>query len=255
MATCGSMQIPFLSERVNWHIICSVPDTRPQDMPRSISKVICLTLLFLYLCSNVAAQDSTLVAPTTFRNELNLSVGHWSADMLTVGWGGQHRTVSMASYSGAYNLAVRRRWGSNRWVGLGVGYEQASGDVLKIHITGRTAFNADTIGRYRMNVYSVAPEVIFVFDHDTDRNSYLYALVAGGVSLVTRNDEIFPEVRNYPAPGTVVAPAYSKRRTSIHFNGQVSPLCFKVGAHRLSGFLEIGFGYKGIVCGGLVWRC
>jgi hypothetical protein len=226
-----------------------------EKMPHFISRVIYLIVLLLHLYFDANALAAKSDSAQVHRNEVTLSVGHWATDMLTVGWGGQHRTVSVSNYSGAYNMSFRRQWGSTRWMGLGVGFEQVRGKLLKNYITGRTAYVSDTIGQYRLSVYTFVPEVVFIFDHDTDRNSYLYALVAAGVSVTSRIDNFYAETSNYPVPATALAPAHTTSWTSVHFNGQVSPICFKVGAKRLSGFLELGFGYKGIVCGGLVWKC
>jgi len=201
-----------------------------------------------------ANHDSLSKIYSPFRHEISLSIGHWSTDMMTVGWGEMHRTVSVARYSGAFAANYKIRLGPRIFLGLGVGYERESGDLLKISLVGRTSFTADTFGTYRMNVVTAVPDVTYIYAYNPERTSIFYGTIGAGISYArqaTETDPAFNDFNSYPR-GMPFFLLNSNQR--IHFNGQISPLCFKVGYHRFSGFVELGFGYKGIACVGLTWK-
>jgi len=217
-------------------------------------KTLLLTLLLLIFNNvKVSAQDSLSKQYSSFNNLITISIGHWSADMMTVGWGDMHRRVTVKNYSEAFAASYKHRISPRAYMGLGVGYEREGGDTLRINITGRTAYTADTLGRYRRTVVTAVPECIYIYKHDPEKDLVVYGLMGAGICYVTKEAELENSRRHisYPTPQPATS---STKYSKFRFNGQISPVCFKIGTGRLSGCLEFGFGYKGLVCGGLVWK-
>lgn len=201
-----------------------------------------------------ANHDSLSRIYSPFRHEISLSIGHWSTDMMTVGWGEMHRTVSVARYTGAFAGNYKVRLSPRIFLGLGAGYERESGNLLKITLVGRTSFTADTFGAYKMRVITAVPDVSFIYAYNPERTSIFYGTIGAGISYVkqtTQLDPTFDDFNTYPR-GIPFFMINANQR--VHFNGQISPICFKVGYSRFSGFVELGFGYKGIACLGATWK-
>lgn len=98
-------------------------------------------------------------------------------------------------------------------------------------------------GTFKRSCFTIAPEVTFSygdFSHDLVR---LYSIV--GIGYTFRNETVRDAVTNeeFRAP-------YIK---TVHANAYVSPLGIRVG-RRLSGFFELGIGYKGILNYGATYR-
>lgn len=219
-------------------------------------KLYTLFAAYLLVVTRVIAanHDSLSKIYSPFRHEISLSIGHWSTDMMTVGWGDMHRTVSIAKYSGAFAGTYKLRLGPRVFLGLGLGYEHESGDLLKIRLVGRTSFTADTFGTYKMSVITAVPDITYIYAYNPERASIFYGTIGAGISYArqaTETDSAFNDFNSYPR-GMPFFLLNSNQR--VHFNGQISPLCFKVGYNRFSGFVELGFGYKGIACLGATWK-
>jgi len=195
-----------------------------------------------------ANHDSLSRVYSPFWHEISLSIGHWSTDMMTIGWGNQHRNATVNHFSGALCANYKLRLSPRVFLGAGIAYEQESGDLLKINITGRTAFTADTIGNYKSRVVTVVPDFTWIYGYNTENNSIFYATAGVGISYVDLSTNATVKAIVNKQNPLLTKPG------NVHFNGQISPLCFKIGYNRFSGFVEFGFGYKGIVCLGGTWK-
>lgn len=130
------------------------------------------------------------------------------------------------SRSGAFSFTYRARLAKWLYVGAAFAYER--------HYAGLTLGNAnEKIGDYKRIAFTIAPECQFIYK----KHKYItvYGILGLGNTFVTET-----------YAGTVA----SATDKSIYFACQVSPFAIRVG-RQFSGFLETGFGYKGLINGGV----
>lgn len=162
------------------------------------------------------------------RHEVSLGVGIFSStelvdifgDIIVTGitngtYGSDDR------YSGALSLGYKYR--ATSWIGLGGTfiYENARANAF-IHDVKN--------GKFRDNYFTLAAEADFIYLR-MNRLS-LYGLVGAGATLMSQ--------RYIPDTGE------ESTNNNVFFNFQFTPIGLKYG-NRFGGFVEAGFGYKGVL--------
>lgn len=186
-------------------------------------------------------------------DEFTLSEGIVTLEELK-GWngpGGVSGYVSMpATISGAVFFTYRHFFTRRFAAGLTCGLDNESGDLSygnPEHGTNLTGYDGVS-GHYTVHSYTLALEGLFAYIKTPRFMFYGYA---GAGATMFKETYLFYPNAPHPAPVTLPSNPYDYNRT--YFNAQVSPLCIRFGGD-IAGFIESGFGYKGLICGGLSAR-
>lgn len=118
-------------------------------------------------------------------------------------------------------------------VGIGAGIEQESATLRSL-----TSSSSAPAGSYIRRIYTISPEIRASYARNALIN--IYGLLGMGRCFVMEN------IRN-DASGA------EERSTSGYWMFQVSPIGIKVG-RKVSGFAELGYGYKGVARGGVSFK-
>ena len=151
----------------------------------------------------------------TGKSEISVSYGLWSAYTLANGMPYSASSgVGMINYK--YYLSKRVN------IGMTVGYENIGNDGSYLHFVPEFtyAYYDNKNDRIRVRMYSGAAVGIAVFD-DLHTNNGVYS---------TYQDNSGPKI-----------------------TGQATVFGMRIG-RKIGGFLELGYGYKGIVTGGIGYR-
>jgi len=110
-------------------------------------------------------------------------------------------------------------------------------------------------GTYKQLMYSMAPEVSYTYADMPKGFERLYATAGIGVTYVNEVDTYDPAYYEYAYKNgvTTLGNKMEVANNKLHLNGYVSPIGMRVG-RALSAFLEVGYGYKGILNGGLAYQ-
>jgi hypothetical protein len=133
------------------------------------------------------------------------------------------------NYSPTWHLTYSRALSGRFLIGIGGAYEKASGDYQQ---------NAQIVGSFRRQSYSVAAEGKYLYLNNNTVSCY------GSLALgytINRQHE------NKPKEWASINQARN------HFNLQISPIGIRIGTN-LGGFVELGYGYKGILNAGMNYR-
>ncbi len=197
-----------------------------------MKKVFFCCLLGILTVTSMFAQESV----SDFKkNELRGGTGLWSSnelisnlsDLLSTSLSGSTYSVSNEKTVGNFSLAYR--YGLNRRLSVGgtLAYSLLKSDVN---------FEGSKTGTSANNYFTAAPEVEYKYLYT--KNFRLYGFAGAGLSVNRQKVE-------------------ENGKTSIDynpfFNFQVSPLCVQVG-NNFGLYVEVGFGYNGIINAGLFAR-
>lgn len=86
--------------------------------------------------------------------------------------------------------------------------------------------------KYGYNAITFAPEAKFKYLNPGNQFN-VYGLLGAGVTFLNTNDK-----------------SDNEKESFTHFNFQVTPIGIEYGSN-VKGFLELGFGYKGLISGGV----
>ncbi len=144
------------------------------------------------------------------------------SDVLLVGFSGGIATTENKTFSGSYYLGYKYAFSKRLSLGGTFVYNKNSFDLMA---------EGDKVGHYKNNYYTIAPELDFTYLNMSVLS--LYGSVGAGITLNNQT---------YIKDGT----NNKEKASAAHFNFQFSPIGLKIG-HNAGGFLEAGFGYKGII--------
>lgn len=133
------------------------------------------------------------------------------------------------TYSPAFYLSGGRMLSNRIYVGLAGAFEKATGDYQQ---------DNQIVGNFRRKTFSVAAEGRINY-----LNKAVVTLYGTGALGFTFNSQ----VSNRPAEWTEFVPVKN------HFTGYVSPIGARFGKD-LGGYLELGYGYKGVLNAGINYR-
>jgi len=104
-------------------------------------------------------------------------------------------------------------------------------------------------GHYSVHTYTLSGEALFAYKKKD--NFMFYGYLGFGATyfndVYTLNPYVVGDPRLPPLPGNPY------NYSDVHWTAQVTPLGLRFG-EEIAGFLEFGFGYKGLICGGISVR-
>jgi len=187
-----------------------------------------LVILFLFSFSVLQAQEKER------RHDISLGYGIVNTDEV-IGIGASVFTTIITlsnanqtnmKWSGLYNLGYKYRFGKMFPVGIAVGYEQLSSD------------------------WTDKDQVVMA----TEKGQFYTVMIRGSIRYI--NKRVFQMYSGLSVGYTFVNYVLTEddgtknESSSNHFNGQINLIGLRVGT-MVGGFLELGFGAKGIVNLGL----
>ena len=157
--------------------------------------------------------------------------------------------ISVPTLSTGAVFVTYRHYLSERFaLGVTAGFDNEGGDLSY----GNKQKNATGIdgnsGYYVLHTYSLAVELLFVYY----KNNKFMSYTSVGVGGTYFNDmcTIYPNTpHGYPVP----LPSNPYEYNKAFYDMQVTPIGLRLGG-KFAGFVEFGFGYKGVVHGGLSLR-
>jgi hypothetical protein len=164
--------------------------------------------------------------------KLALHADDWSQNLLQ-----QQYSIPLDSLKrfGDIHLSYKYRVHKRIMVGVALVY---SGFKVPVHNnTTLSGIETQKIGDLRYHIFTIAPEMNVLYF--ANENSKMYGNFGLGYTLGMIHYTNSLNETNYK---------WSKR-----FNYQVTPIAFRFGSN-IGGFVELGFGYKGIFCGGLFFN-
>ena len=190
-------------------------------------------------------------------NELQIGDGLLSMEFIN-GWagkGGMGGYVSMPSaITGALFLTYRHAFTRRFEVGVTAGYENLSGDLSYGNPEENQSGLDGVSGHYSVHAYTVAVEPLLAYFKR--RSVMLYGYAGLGCTYFDNKFTFYPNIQYpaffYGAPGSLV-PSNPYDYHTTYFNAQVTPFGIRFG-NTVAGFVEVGFGYKGLINGGLSVR-
>jgi hypothetical protein len=133
-------------------------------------------------------------------------------------------------------------------IGLSVAYESESGNWQTI---SGFYYPVVKMGTFSRQVFSVAPEVLVVYERK--RNKLLYGYVGVGYSYMRQTNvysEEYYSSKNYSGVNSL-GPYRALPYNNGGYTFQVCAFGFSIG-HKVRAYGELGFGYKGIANIGLM---
>lgn len=186
-------------------------------------------------------------------NEISLGDGFVTLQELE-GWdgrGGMSGYVSMpSSVTGALHLNYRRFITHKFAIGITAGIDNESGD-LSYGNPEHSQFGYDGVsGHYNVRTYTIAIEPLLAYIRKS--KFMFYGYVGMGMTSFENKFRFYDDVRNpeffYGKSGLVPSNPYNYH--AYFFNAQVTPIGIRFG-DKVAGFVEFGFGYKGLFSMGL----
>ena len=193
-------------------------------------KCLSVAILFMLCSITVMAQ-----CPNSIRQvDIAASYGSISGDQVSIGVRTDNRTIT--SVSGATFLSVRYFL----YAYLSLGF---TGGVMSEKGQYADSYNRSVIkSTFTQQATTIAPEIYYVYLYR--KYFEAYTLLGAGASFITTTTT---------TNATPYAPASTVTEAKDGLKMQYTPIGIRVGGH-LSGFVELGFGYKGIVNTGISFR-
>jgi hypothetical protein len=230
--------------------------------------IILIVLMLSFLTTNVNAQK---LNQPEWRHEIEVGYGqvNWQQTKMLFSqlivimgsWGGvsfgnNHWIGDFyASYGYSFNktLTLRTTFSVDR---INYGYFNRYLNLEQAHAVG-----SDTSGHFnvgKMSATTLGLDVDLEVNYINRKWVKFYGLVGVGADLllikyVPYNNAPFVEGQpNSQGGNYTYNNIYGNSTTAFipFFNFQISPLCLKVG-RQIGGFLELGYGYRGLISGGL----
>ena len=210
-------------------------------------------LAFLLICLVVPdvlrAQynyNHSYIAPD---NELYVSEGIVTLEQIR-GWAGpagMSGFVSMPSaMTGAAFITYRRSITHKLSLGFTAGLDNESGDLSYGNPEQNATGLEGTTGHYIVRSYTLATEALFAY---IKKGRFMFYGYGGAGATIFKDNYTL-----YYGNGTpVTLPSNPYTYSHTYFNMQVSPIGIRFGGN-IAGFVEMGFGYKGLISGGLSAR-
>jgi len=183
------------------------------------------------------------------KNEVSLCDGVVTINEIN-GWAGKGGAKGFISqpclYTGAAFLIYRRFLTSKFAIGVTAGLDHERGE-LSYGNPEHSATGYDGVsGHYTVHSYTFAVEALLVYDRD---GKYLFYGYAGMGPTFYEQSYYFYTNALYPPPVTFPTNPYDYH--TVYYNAQVTPIGVR-SEGTVSGYIELGFGYKGLLSGGIL---
>lgn len=194
-----------------------------------MKKIVLSILILTTVCLGLSAQDLK-------RHEINLGVGILSSNQFI------DALTQVIVSSIPYNVKLEN---STSYGAIHVAYRYSI--IRRLSLGGIFVYdynNADAVqmdikrGKFNNHYITLAAEVDFKY---IDREKFkLYSLVGVGATLL---HQVYHD--NFISN--------TEKNSNVFFNFQITPIGIKFG-NTFGGLAELGFGYKGIITAGFVYR-
>ena len=215
-----------------------------------------LTLGLCVIAHTVSAQQ-TDSSHTWKQSRMELSVGYGHATFATLVEGvnaGQdgYSARPVSQYSGTFSLNFRYRISRGTYIGVGIAYENESGTMQELVGTSDNGGITAPTGTFKRRVYSIAPEFAWLYSHECAKVVQTYGYVGVGYSYLNEINTYSPTYYNLNYNNGINNLGYSREISNDHkeITAQFCAVGISIG-DTICGFGEIGFGYKGIINGGV----
>jgi len=218
-----------------------------------------LGLIVIFPFVSFSQEDSVVrhASKPTGLNTFFISFGTWTPDFLLDGYEpGRPTEYSYANKGnpGALCITYKYRFSKRAYIGITGTLEQQYGDWLDNEILDGNVFDLQTTvkGAFVRTCYTLAAE--FSWDYASRDLYRLYTVMGLGFTAERETDQY--DIAYYEQGYNNGINKYGPIRQDnnhTHVNGYYAPLGISIG-RKLSYFLELGFGYKGIVHTGLSYR-
>ena len=220
-----------------------------------------LTCFLFYLAANLPVSSfsqadtvSKKALITSCRHEFSVSYGSYTPDFLMDGYRPGRPTefdYANKGLPGAVCVNYKFALAPRSFIGLTATIEQQHGDWLDNEIPGGNVFDLQTTvkGAFIRTSYTLGAD--YTYDYLVAGIFREYLVVGLGVTWQNETDPYFPDFYNQGYYNGVNSYGPMRaQRIRTHLNGYFAPFGFKVG-RRLCYFMELGFGYKGIINTGI----
>jgi hypothetical protein len=193
-------------------------------------------------------------------NALYLSDGVLSFDQIRGVVTAENPVLNYVSFpyviTGALFLTYRRHISKKCFLGVTAGLDNQRGDLSygpdEGNFSSMYGISNGISGYYTRQVYTGALEIGINYYQRKKQATYGY--IGAGYTFEKLEDHFYNGILEpaffYGNSGLVPTNPYSVYVS--HFNFQVTPIGYRFGG-RLGGFIEFGFGYKGLFCGGAAY--
>lgn len=189
---------------------------------------------FLFILSSVFILSS--LKAQEYEHEIELGVGVWSSNQIVTAFSDiivtalplgikMENSTDIGEFHLGYKYSMTERFGLGSIFSFNYGYADG-------------AVNSIKTGEFKRYFYTIAVEGDFKYIDNP--NFKLYSLLGLGVTYYHQN------YKEIGSNGT-------EKNDELYFNFQITPIGVKFG-NRIGGFVEAGFGYRGILSAGLFVR-
>ncbi len=192
--------------------------------------------------------------------ELSVGSGVWSSDELLDGCspgfllGTTLRDYIVNQYSGTYYVTVKYFVNKRISLGLTFTYENESGDWQRNDPTSdRNEWTTVSLGSFKRQAFTFAPEIYITYVNKGIARLYCTA----GLGVTYRNEvDRYSDtyyMNSFYNGGSTLGAIQEVNNNRVRPNIYLSPFGLSVGG-RVKWFMELGFGYKGVLNTGLSFK-
>ena len=213
------------------------------------------TLFILSWCTFSTA--ATYAKPKTNRDEISVAVGKWTPIPLFRGvHAGKdgYSEYPVDHYSGTFAVTYRYHLSRKNSLGIAVAYENESGGWFHLKNLGNRN-GPDRFGTYKRNLYTIAAEARTLYSRNRNKLVFTYGYIGVGITFRNEVDAYSLEYYNsqFNNGANQLSDKLEIQSDQTHFNIQLCPIGISVGGN-IRGYVEAGFGYKGLFCAGLSYN-
>jgi len=214
-----------------------------------------LTLLLFYLGAYPGGRLIAQVRNNFFHEEVTIGVGDWSSVQLLEGvHAGEdgYSEYPISQRLGPFSISFRHYFA--QWIAFGLAavYEHENGDWSR---GGWSYYGPTTIGKYKRQVFNVAPELLITYSRSRRTNLTIYGYLGVGYSYLN-SIEMYSAgyyLSQYSNGVNSLGPDMQKVNNKINTGVHVCPIGLSLGK-KYRWFVEGGFGYKGILNTGMTLK-
>ena len=208
------------------------------------------------LAQSTNFQNDSLTRRThNFKHEVRVGYGTPSLVTLAEGvHGGEdgYSSRPVTNYSGTVSFAYRYILSRRYSIGFAIAYENENGNMqVFVNSSNNGAITANS-GIFKRNVFTIAPEIMIHYPREKNSIISAYGYLGIGISYLNELDTYSPAyyITHYNNGVNSLGNSREILYNHTEISLQICPIGISVGG-RIRGFVELGFGYKGIINSGL----
>jgi len=223
-----------------------------------MKRIYLSTLLFCIVATHkVNAQNrDSLKRQKSNHFELAIGYGNWSLVQLIEGvYNGEDGFDSRPIKNRTGPISITGKYVFGQWMaaGIAIAYENDKGDMKRFVNSSSNGALTSTQGAFKRNTFTIVPEFYFRYPHTETKYASAYGYAGVGVTLLNELDIYSLDYYNSNYYNGVNS--LGNRREIVNNKYEVTLQICLLGLSfggKVRGFAELGFGYKGIINGGLL---